>query len=462
MFERFLAVFSKLSLRAQIYFALAGILVPVFVLTLFIQIQLTKPLLQEEVRQAGLSICHSLESEISAFKLLTKIPELERLLVETSWNQPSVMRLDVIVKDNRDYKILATTVSESGPVELNLDRVSNSINTILKKDDDRNYWEILYPITEKRRVVGYIRTQISLQLVERVVTTIIKIVSLGTLLSLALLILLLSYFLRRMIENERKLHQAESHNIQLTEQVHEMQRQLYLNEKLAVIGELTASFAHEIGTPLNSVSGHLQLLDDDILSKSGKERLNIIHSQVQRIERIVKEFLTFTHTPTPKKEQVDVKAIIEKMIQLVLPRIQITKTEIQFKCNQLTKPIYMVSSDLEQILLNLTNNALDALQTSTQNKQLFFQVQSLGNNGSQYLQLSITDTGGGIAPENLKKVLKPFFTTKPAGHGTGLGLTISERLIRKYGGKLKIDSILGKGTTIKVSIPYVREENISC
>src|SRR4029077_10301588 len=115
--------------------------------------------------------------------------------------------------------------------------------------------------------------------------------------SVLTLIFALSYFLRRTIENDRRLKEAESENLQLTHQLHEAQRRLMVSEKLAVMGQLTASFAHEIGTPLNAVGGHLQLLREDLLPvesserKNLTERLEIVNGQVKKIEEIVKAFL---------------------------------------------------------------------------------------------------------------------------------------------------------------------------
>src|SRR5580698_4120021 len=122
--------------------------------------------------------------------------------------------------------------------------------------------------------------------------------------SMIALLVGLGYFLRKTIQNDRKLRVAETQNLQLTEQLHEAERQLMTTEKLAVMGQLTASFAHEIGTPLNAIGGHLQLLREDLGQSVGSdartattERLAIINGQVTKIESIVKSFLQSTAKP---------------------------------------------------------------------------------------------------------------------------------------------------------------------
>lgn len=451
-FKKWPQWFSTLTLRWKIYILLVAILLPVFTLTIFVQTQLTQPLLEEEVRQIGISVCRSLEAEIKAFHLLGKIPQLEARLVEVSWLQPSIVRIDVITKENgAPPKLLASNIVEDTAADLGSLVFDENKRTEHRNDESRNYWDIVYPIKDRRKVLAYLHAEVSLQLVDRVVATFSKIELLGALLSVGLLILLLSYYLRRMIENEQRLRAAETHNIELTEKLHDAQRQVFLNEKLAIMGQLTASFAHEIGTPLNSVSGHLQLLRDEVRDEKVKNRFEIINSQVSRIETIVRDFLASTHAPIQQRELVNVQKVIERIIALVAPRIQALGIDVVVKVDSI-ESIRIVPSDLEQILLNLTNNALDALEQRS-NRSLVFRA-TMNSSTQKSLEVHVFDSGEGIAPKDIKQVLKPFFTTKAPGQGTGLGLSICQRLVKKYSGKLEIESTLGSGTTVKVSIPY--------
>jgi two-component system NtrC family sensor kinase len=172
-----------------------------------------------------------------------------------------------------------------------------------------------------------------------------------------------------------------------------------------------------------------------------------------RIEEIVKDFLASTHMPARQRQLVDVKDVVQRIAKLLAPRTAKLGARVELNVADDLPPIRMVPTDLEQVLLNLANNAVDALEHSPNGRLLAFGVTTSGSD-RKHLEIRVQDTGEGIPPQNIKQVLKPFFTTKAPGQGTGLGLTISQRLLKKYGGKLELDSVLGKGTTITVSIPY--------
>lgn len=455
-FQRLARAANQLSLGWKIYLSLAAILLPVFTLTIFVQTQVTSPLLEEEVRQIGTSVCRSLATDIVASHLLSKPDQLEARLIEITWLQPSIVRLDVITRENQTYKLVATNVVEDTPFDFSTLNLEDSPRTELRRDSNRGYWEIIFPVRDKdhRHTIAYIHAEASLQLVHQVVGIFSKVAFLGAILAIGLLIGLLSYYLRRMIGNERRLRKAEIENLELTQQLQETQRRLFLNEKLAIMGQLTASFAHEIGTPLNSLSGHLQLLRDELTEKNPQSRIDIINSQVTRIEGIVKDFLASTHTPPQQRQLVDIATLVGRITKLVAPRIASLRADVRIEIADNLEPLRAVPTDLEQVLLNLTNNAIDALEASSNPRELVYEARRVHDGKKKTLELLVRDTGSGIAPEAMKQVLKPFFTTKAPGQGTGLGMSISQRLIKKYGGKLELDSTLGKGTTIKVSLPY--------
>lgn len=460
-FVRYLRkLWSRHALGNKIYFSLTGILLPVFALTIFLQSIMTRPLLDEEVRLVGLSVCRTLATDILAFRLLNKQDQLEARLVEMTWLQPSLLRLDVITAQAGKTKIFASNVAENSEATEVDNELLSEINSLdfseapsiwLKTDENRGrFWEILYPVRDHKHAVAYIHAIVSLQLVNQVVGTFSKIALVGDALAVVLLMLLLTYYVRRMIR-------TETENTQLTEQLHEAQRRLFLNEKLAVMGQLTASFAHEIGTPLNSLSGHLQLLKDEVASEPALNRLEIIESQVTRIEGIVKDFLASTHTPAQQRQLVDVRPLIERIAKLVGPRVAAIGATIKTSVPEQLEPVRAVPTDLEQVLLNLANNAIDALEHNPAGSHREICVDagtSQSDNTGKSLEITVSDTGQGIESKDLKQILKPFFTTKAPGQGTGLGLTISQQLVKKYNGRLDIDSALGKGTSVKVSIPY--------
>jgi signal transduction histidine kinase len=272
------------------------------------------------------------------------------------------------------------------------------------------------------------------------------------------LIVGLWYFLRKTIQNDRKLRQAETQNLQLTEQLHETQRQLMTTEKLAVMGQLTASFAHEIGTPLTAIGGHLALLKDELPneSKSQLERVDVIDGQLQKIADIVKSFLQNTAKPPSQRQLVDLNQIADKTLRIVKPRTDALGVEVKRSYDRNMGPIRVVPLDLEQILLNLMNNSLDSIRSKGEKSRAILEVGTdiSVKNGKQWAEIFVYDTGEGIKKADLGKVLKPFFTTKPPGEGTGLGLAICQQLAHKYGGHLEIDSKESHWTRVMIRLPF--------
>ncbi len=470
-FKKFTNWFSKLTLGTKIYFSLTAILVPVFSLIILLQIRITQPLLEDEVRQIGLSACRSLGSDIIAQSLLSKPNLLETRIIEMTWQQPSLYRLSVftkelvrekndlgILQDLEKFKLIGSNVEDEKIPDSELFKDLDIPRTNIRTVDDNPYWEVLYPVRSKsgKNIVAYIYAEVSMKVVSRVTGIFFKITVIGALVAILLLIWSLSFYLKRLIENEKLLRIAEVEKVELTEQLQLTQQQLFLNEKLAIMGQLTASFAHEIGTPLHSLSGHLQLLSGELKNKKDLDRIEIINSQVSRIEGIVKNFLASTHSPTQKKEMVDVHLMLEKIINLVSPRLQNQKIEVQFSDRLNQKPVYIVPSDLEQVFINIINNSMDALSESKNtNKRMILTItEAFDKHNHPMMVIKIKDNAGGMNADALKNVFKPFFTTKKPGKGTGLGLNISQGLVKKYSGKLELDSELGKGTTVTVNIPY--------
>lgn len=229
-------------------------------------------------------------------------------------------------------------------------------------------------------------------------------------------------------------------------------------EKLAVMGQLTASFAHEIGTPLNAIGGHLQLLEEE---SPGNPRVAIIEGQLKKIEEIVKGFLQVTAKPTSQRQLVDLNQLVDKTLSILRPRLDSLQIEVKSSLDRSMGPIRAVPLEIEQILLNLLNNSIDSLKSKRQTKerarlQLEVETETSWDGSNNWAKVSVFDTGEGISKADLGSVLKPFFTTKPPGEGTGLGLTICRQLAHKYGGELELDSREGAWTKATLRIPVTQ------
>ena len=244
----------------------------------------------------------------------------------------------------------------------------------------------------------------------------------------------------------------------LNEALFESQRQLSQSEKLAALGQVTATMAHQIGTPLNSISGYIQLmLQDGNLQPTDRNRLEIIESQLDRLADFVKNMLSFTRQPKPQLKPLDVNEVLEELIHLSEPWLNARNVKI---LPSLYPGLPWVLGDpmhLQTLFLNLITNALDAMPKGG---SLAIKTQQIspqpfpGNRG--WLEISITDTGIGITEESKKRIFDPFYTTKRMGEGTGLGLTICEDIVKEHSGRLEVKSEVGKGSTFSILVPMLK------
>ena len=225
-----------------------------------------------------------------------------------------------------------------------------------------------------------------------------------------------------------------------------LREELGQQERLAVAGQLTATFAHEVGTPLNLVNSHLQLLQnqEDLTDKT-RDRLGVIHAQITRVGEIVRRLLDMTRRPQLKQEPVSLNDLLEDLQRLWTPTLAAHKVTFEVDVPEGV----ILNADrkqMEQLFINLVNNAVDAMP---EGGLIHLRAQSSREGWSMELH----DNGQGIAPEVLPKVFKPMFTTKPEGKGTGLGLAICREIVRTHGGEIRIESEVGHGTTVLFSLP---------
>ena len=245
----------------------------------------------------------------------------------------------------------------------------------------------------------------------------------------------------------------------LNEALFESQRQLSQSEKLAALGQVTATMAHQIGTPLNSISGYIQLmLQEGDFSFTDRERLQIIESQLDRLADSVKNMLSFTRQPKPQLRPLDVNGILIELIHLSEPWLFSRSVKLSSSLSPELPSILGDPTHLQTLFLNLITNALDAMPNGgflTIKTQHILGPPFTGN-GEGWVQISITDTGIGITEESKKRIFDPFFTTKKIGEGTGLGLAICEKIIKDHSGRLEVESEVGKGSTFFILIPIVQ------
>ena len=227
-----------------------------------------------------------------------------------------------------------------------------------------------------------------------------------------------------------------------------LREELGQQERLAVAGQLTAAFAHEVGTPLNLVNSHLQLLEGqgDIGDKT-RERLGVIRAQIERVGDIVRRMMSVTRRPRIHPEPVAMGPLVADLQRLWSPTL--TSHGVTFSLEAPDPCVLHVDrKQMEQLFINMVNNSVDAMPDGG---HLTLAVEP-DPEGARWL-VSLADNGLGIPADVLPKVFRPMFTTKPDGKGTGLGLAICREIVRAHGGEIQIQSEEGKGTTMRFPLP---------
>ncbi len=259
----------------------------------------------------------------------------------------------------------------------------------------------------------------------------------------------------------------------LQQQMEELKRsqtqQLIQSAKLASIGELATSVAHEINNPLTSILGFTTLMLDDIGDHDlHKKDLKIIQSEALRSRDIVRNLLDFARKRGIKKELVDINPLIQKTLNLLRHQAEISNIILKEIYASDLPTIIMDADQMKQVFINLLKNAFDAMpkggtMTVTTlahgldgitTQTVFGEKETALHR--KMLEIRFQDTGEGIAKENIPKIFDSFFTTKE-GVGTGLGLAVSYGIIERHGGRIEVFSDMGAGTTFVIKLP-VKEE----
>jgi signal transduction histidine kinase len=231
-----------------------------------------------------------------------------------------------------------------------------------------------------------------------------------------------------------------------------LEEQVQRAERLALAGELAAGLAHEIRNPMMAVKGFAQLLREEITPAEQSEYTDIIIEETARMNRLIEELLTFARPPASGVGLTDINTVVADSLLLIEPKAARSRIEI---VRSLAPGLPMVNVDserLKQVLINVLINAGQAVDHDGE-----IRVRTFFDPGDRTVRVSIADTGVGIAPENVGKLFDPFFTTKD--DGTGLGLSVADRLMESWGGKILVDSTLGRGSVFTLVLPALEGDN---
>ena len=251
------------------------------------------------------------------------------------------------------------------------------------------------------------------------------------------------------IDNARLYHRLE----QKMEELKTMQtHQLLQSAKLATIGELATNIAHEINNPLTSILGFTTLLlKVTDASDPRRKDLKIIESETLRSRDIVRNLLDFARSKEPKKELVDINDVIRNTLVLIRYYAEKSNVVINEEYHQVPK-VAVDINQMKQVFINMIKNAMEAMPHGGQ-----VRIKTRWLLKEQQVEIVLEDSGCGILPEHLSKIFDPFFTTKGDTVGTGVGLAVSAGIIKRHGGDVKVESVVGQGSRFYLRLPQEME-----
>jgi two-component system NtrC family sensor kinase len=220
------------------------------------------------------------------------------------------------------------------------------------------------------------------------------------------------------------------------------------SEKLAAIGQLAAGVAHEINNPLTAIIANAQILHRELPPNSDlQESVDLIARAGARAAQVVRNLLDFARKEEYHLGVTDLNETIERALELVQHEILARGVHLEFNPDPNLPPILASQDHLQSVWLNLLLNAIDSLDKTP--AEIHIATMRVGNE----IHVKVADNGKGIPSDRLTRIFEPFYTTKAAGRGTGLGLSVSHRIVRQHGGRIGVESQLGVGSTFTIALP---------
>jgi PAS domain S-box-containing protein len=234
-----------------------------------------------------------------------------------------------------------------------------------------------------------------------------------------------------------------------------LEEQLLQSSKLASLGELVGGIAHEINNPTGIIvmrsAGLMQEATGRDLPEDVIDDIEVIQRQSDKIAQITSGLLAFSRQAPFSPNATDVNRMVSNAVGLVDHVLKSRSIVSRLDLDRDLPPAVLDPTRLEQVLLNLFNNAMDAMADG--GELVLGTGTAVGKKGEAQVRISVSDTGTGIAEEDLDRIFDPFFTTKEVGKGTGLGLSISYGIVQEHGGRLEVDSQPGEGATFHIVLP---------
>lgn len=254
---------------------------------------------------------------------------------------------------------------------------------------------------------------------------------------------------RKVSEATGELRAANEELVDSYRRVFELREALSRAQQMATVGQMAANVAHQIGTPLNLISGYVQMMmEQEGADSPGSRRLGIVQEQITKVASIVRTMLDHARRPSPK-DPTDIAELVKRVADVARPKLDAAGVRLDLHVADKLPPVMADAVQFELALLNLITNSLDAMPDGG--------VASIAVSGTdQGVRIAVADTGMGIAPDLLPRIFDPWVTTKAAGHGTGLGLSIARDAVAAHGGTIGASSTEGAGAVFTIDLPAAR------
>nr|WP_280521352.1 ATP-binding protein [Paenibacillus mangrovi] len=231
----------------------------------------------------------------------------------------------------------------------------------------------------------------------------------------------------------------------------QIEQTAYRNDKLAMLGKISASIAHEIRNPLTAIRGFIQLLRPHLIHLGKDEYARIILTEIDRANDIIYEFLNSSKPSAPQTTMIPVSSLLKEVVLLTESEALMKGCQVLLHDNVTPLHISVDVKQIKQVILNMIKNALDAIDHITGENGGLIEIKTHRDNKN--VHICISDNGKGMDHNTLSHLFDPFFTTKESG--TGLGLSVSYRIIKNHMGYIAVNSTVGKGTEFVISLPVV-------
>ena len=233
----------------------------------------------------------------------------------------------------------------------------------------------------------------------------------------------------------------------------QLQRELSLTSRLAIVGQMASGIAHEINNPLAGVIGFADLLQKQDIPEDIRKEVDIIHDGAKRIASITDRMLSFARQHKPERTSVNINDIIENTLAMRAYEMKSSTIKVKTRLDPDLPSTVADAGQLQQVFLNIILNAEIEMTTAHGGGTLTVKTERIDD----IIRISFKDDGPGIAKKNMERLFEPFFTTRGVGKGTGLGLSVCYGIVSQHGGQIYVESRLGKGATFIVELPIFTE-----